>query len=213
MSKSSPKRSAHVLEDPSAVAVARVYAKAFLNAAIASKCEDAALVELEEFVTEVLDQNAEFGELLSSPLTSAADKAGIVERVVGPRGSEFITNFFRVLARHDRLNLLPLIANVARQMHQTQHNQQKVYVKSALALSSQQQQEVSDRLKALFAFEPILETTVEADLLGGLVIQVGDTVYDSSLRTRIRTLRSRLRERYLNEIQSGRDRFRHPEGN
>ena len=53
---------------------------------------------------------------------------------------------------------------------------------------------------------------VDESLIGGLVIQVGDTVYDSSLRTRIKTLAGRLTERTLNEIQSGRDRFSHPEG-
>ncbi|MCA9036130.1 MAG: F0F1 ATP synthase subunit delta, partial [Planctomycetaceae bacterium] len=48
---------------------------------------------------------------------------------------------------------------------------------------------------------------------GGLIIQVGDTVYDSSLRSRLQQLRGRLVEKALNEIQSGRDRFSHTEGN
>jgi len=42
---------------------------------------------------------------------------------------------------------------------------------------------------------------------------VGDTVYDGSLKTQVKQLRARLRERCLNEIQRGRDRFSHPEGN
>jgi F-type H+-transporting ATPase subunit delta len=48
--------------------------------------------------------------------------------------------------------------------------------------------------------------------LGGIVIRVGDTIYDSSLALRIKQLRERLRQRSLHEIQSGRDRFGHPEG-
>ena len=46
---------------------------------------------------------------------------------------------------------------------------------------------------------------------GALVL--GDTVYDGSMRSRLQQLRARLRERCLNEVQRGRDRFRHPEGN
>jgi F-type H+-transporting ATPase subunit delta len=42
---------------------------------------------------------------------------------------------------------------------------------------------------------------------------VGDTVHDGSLRTRIQNLSHRLKEKYVHEIQSGRDRFSHSEGN
>ncbi|MFO0252168.1 MAG: hypothetical protein ACK56X_23255 [Planctomyces sp.] len=45
-----------------------------------------------------------------------------------------------------------------------------------------------------------------------MVLQVGDTVFDSSLRSRLKSLRARLVEKAFNEIQSGRDRFSHPEG-
>ena len=44
------------------------------------------------------------------------------------------------------------------------------------------------------------------------ILQVGDTVYDSSLRSRLKQLKGRLVEKAFNEIQSGRDRFSHPEG-
>jgi probable F420-dependent oxidoreductase len=63
-----------------------------------------------------------------------------------------------------------------------------------------------------FGFDAILETSQDPELIGGMVIQVGDTVYDASLKTRISQLRDRLRQRSLNEVQSGRDRFSHPEG-
>jgi F-type H+-transporting ATPase subunit delta len=58
-------------------------------------------------------------------------------------------------------------------------------------------------------FEPILETRLDTSLLGGVIIRIGDTVYDSSLRTRMKQLHERLRERSLHEIQVGRDRFSH----
>ena len=67
-------------------------------------------------------------------------------------------------------------------------------------------------LKSTFGFEPVLQETVDASLLGGVILQVGDTVYDSSLRSRLKQLKGRLVEKAFNEIQSGRDRFSHPEG-
>ena len=54
---------------------------------------------------------------------------------------------------------------------------------------------------------------VGPEILGGLIVRIGDTVYDSSLRTRLRQMSGRLRERCLHEIQRGRDRFSHSAGN
>ncbi len=196
----------HVLADPSAQAVAKVYAVSFLDAAQKNGVENP-LDELESFVSDVLGSSREFANLLTSSLTSQEQKAGLIDRIVRPRAGEFFTNFLHVLARHDRLDLLPYVAIEARAEYETRTNQKRVTVKSAVALSDEQLGAVADRLRSTFGFQPILESRVDQSLLGGLVIQVGDTVYDGSLRTRLRTLKQRLRERYLNEIQSGRNRF------
>lgn len=89
---------------------------------------------------------------------------------------------------------------------------QRVRVRSARPLSQTSREEIRSSLKGRFGFDPILEESVDADLLGGMVLQVGDTVFDSSLRSRLKSLRARLVEKAFNEIQSGRDRFSHPEG-
>ena len=57
----------------------------------------------------------------------------------------------------------------------------------------------------------VIGRVVDPDILGGLRIRVGDTVYDGSLRARLTQLRHRVRERSLHEIQSGRNRFSHSE--
>ena len=62
------------------------------------------------------------------------------------------------------------------------------------------------------SFEPIVETAVDPAVIGGLVIRIGDEIHDGSIKTQLKTLRNRLQQRSLHEIQSGRDRFSHPEG-
>lgn len=204
-------RPAYVLEDPSAKAVARVYTLAFLGAAQGTGVPEA-LEELTSFHDDVLQQNPEFARLLTSEFISREDKLGIIERIVQPRASELLTSFLRVLARHERLNLLPVILQEAWLEHERIAGQQRVHVKSAVPLSEEKLGQIRDRLQDVLSAEPVLIPVVDEDLLGGLLIQVGDTVYDGSLRTQLRNLRRRLRERYLNEIQSGRDRFSHSEG-
>ena len=118
-----------------------------------------------------------------------------------------------MLARHNRLALLPTIRRLTEAEFEWRSGRRRVGVTSAAELSQQALDSIRSTLRTSLAIEPILETRVDTTLVGGLVIRVGDTVYDGSLKTQIKQLRARLRERCLNEIQRGRDRFSHPEGN
>lgn len=202
-----------VLEDPSSRAIARVYANAFLDAAAALGQLDEAMDEFDSFLEDVLRPNPEFEQMLLSGIISRQDKIGLVDRVVGPQGSELFTNFLRVVAKHDRLDLLPLIFGESHQAYDARLGRKRVQVKSAIPLSEGALAKIAARLGEVFSITPVLEPAVDPSLLGGLVIQIDHTVYDSSLRTRIKQLRGRLRERSLHEIQSRRDRFSSPEGN
>jgi F-type H+-transporting ATPase subunit delta len=204
-------RPAHVLEDPSAKAVARVYTQAFLDAARTVGVEEG-LEELTSLIDDVLSPHPEFERMLTTEVTGREEKLALIERAIAPHCSPFLANFLRVLARHERLELLPLILQDSWLEHERRAGKQRVRVRSAAPLSETQLEQIRSRLDAALPYEPVLIPEVDESLLGGLVIQVGDTVHDGSLRTRIRNLKQSLRERYLNEIQSGRDRFSHPEG-
>ena len=62
-------------------------------------------------------------------------------------------------------------------------------------------------LQKKFQHEPVLILHVDPTILGGLKVRVGDTVYDSTVRTRLNNLRNQLIARSSHEIQSRRDRF------
>lgn len=173
---------------------------------------EAALEEGQSFVDDVLQRNPDLERLLVSPTINRGDKLKLIERVVTGRGSEFITSFLKVLARHDRLDLLPNILQAARIQHERSSGRKRVSIKTAKPLSDEFRKAIGDKLRSGFAFEPILEAETDPSLIGGMVIRVDDTVYDSSLRTQLKQLRARLRERSLHEIQTGRNRFSHPEG-
>ncbi len=203
--------SSRMLADPGAQAIARTYARAFLGAA--GDAAAAGLDEFGEFVDVAVLGHPEFRQLLDSGIVSREEKLGIIERTVAGRASELFANFLRVLTRHDRLDLLPLIRAEAQRQHEESTGHRRVIIRTARALTDETRNSTTARLRDTFGFEPILEEQIDEALLGGIIIQVDDTVYDSSLRTRLKQLRGSLRERALNEIQSGRDRFSNPEGN
>jgi F-type H+-transporting ATPase subunit delta len=201
----------HVLEDPGALAIASLYARSYLDAAKENDIDDAE-EELTSFVDDVLDRFEDLDGVLSSESISRDNKLAMIDRSIAPHCSEFFCNFLKVLVRHGRADLIGAIRRVMAQIKEEQAGKHRVQIRSARPLSEDSRTQLYDHLKSALGFEPILQESVDTSLVGGLIIQVGDTVYDSSLRTRLKQLRGRLVESTLNEIQSGRDRFSHPEG-
>ncbi len=211
MSEQLKTRTDRVLEDPGAKAVASLYARSYLSAAAQNNVSDPQ-EELGSFVDDVLGHFPEFQNLLNSESVSRDEKLGLIDRVVAPKASEFLTNFLKTLVRHGRFGLTAEIREVVVQIQEENSGRRRVQIRSAKPLSDASRSEITTQLKDKLGFDPILLESVDESLIGGLIIQVGDTVYDSSLRTRLKTLTGRLTERTLHEIQSGRDRFSHPEG-
>ena len=201
----------HVLEDPSAVAIARTYATAFLDAAD-DQGGGEALESLTSFVDDVLTPNPEFERLLTSPLTGRDNQLGMIERVA-ESADPLTKNFLVTLARHGRLDLLRNVLDESHRERERRDGKRRVVVRSATPLSDEQLASVTEKLKTAVDFDPVVIPETDPSLISGLVIQVGDTVYDSSLRTRLKGLRGKLKERFAHEIQSGRDRFSSQEGN
>lgn len=202
----------NVMEDPSAQSVAKVYAVAYLDSAGGSGGE-AAVTELDSFVDDVLSANAQFDQLVCGSALGRDEKLQLIDRVVTGRATPLFANFLKVLANHGRADLLRSIRQQADIEHERRAGKRRVSVSSAAELSADSVAAIRSSLATSLGCDPILETRVDPSLLGGLVVRVGDTVYDGSLKTQVKQLRARLRERCLNEIQRGRDRFSHPEGN
>ena len=198
------------LEDPSTLAIARVYATAFLDAAGDNAADG--LEEFASFLDDVLAKNEKFEAMLTSGLLNRDEKLGLIDRVVVPHSSEFFADSLRVLANHDRLDLLNEILAVARLEHEKRNGRQRVQVVSVKPLDEATLERVRERVAAAFDFEPILEPQTDSSLIGGIVIRVGNSVYDGSLRSWLKQLAKKMHQGSLHEIQSGRDRFSHPEG-
>jgi F-type H+-transporting ATPase subunit delta len=202
---------ASVMEDPSSQAIARTYAEALLNAA--GSQTESALEELGSFVDDVLDKIPGLREVFFARVIGREEKIRLIDRVFASQTSPLVANFLRVLVQHDRLELVPLILRQARLRQEVRGGRQRVQIKTALPLSDQAREKLRKRLAESLPFDPILEAQVDPSLIGGIVIRVADTVYDSSLATRVAQLRERIQQRSLHEIQSGRDRFSSAEGN
>ena len=173
---------------------ARVYAESLLDTAAASKQTDQVVEELAEFIDGVLGAAPKFEAFLVSG-AARGRKAEVIRRAFGGRASDLFLNFLLVLNAHRRLDLLRGIRAVAAELHAERAGRLRVLVTSAVPLTDDQREGLRQGLRARYRKEPVLTARVEPDLLGGLVVRVGDWLYDASVRARLETVRQQIIER------------------
>jgi F-type H+-transporting ATPase subunit delta len=190
--------------------VAAVYAEALLNASQESGQTDAILAELDAFLGEVLDVFPDFESILSSRLVMHEEKEGLLDRVIGSQASPMFLSFLKVVSRHGRLDLLRAIRRQAHQRLKRIRGWVPVRLATATPIDEAFADRIARSLAPLVGGSPELERVVDARLIGGVVVRVGDKVYDGSIAGQLHKLRQQMMDRSAHEIQSRRDRFRSP---
>jgi len=188
---------------------ARQYADALLGAAEKEGVVETALADLEAIRDEILHPNPKFAGILASSRVPTAEKDRILVELLEGRISDLALRFLRVVNRHGRLGLLGPIAVEARRLWDERNRRIPVAVRTAAPLDEGQAEELKTRLAAMTAATPVLEVTTDPSLIGGLIVQIGDQVYDASVRNRLEQVRKRLIEGKTHEIQKRRDQFSH----
>lgn len=194
--------------DVSTLRVARVYAEALLKAAGKQEQGDAVGEALDSLVADIFGAEPRVEAFLASPAVPRKAKAPVLLQVFGDRANEVFTNFLLVLNNHGRLDLLRPIRAAYHALLDEQARRVRVQVRSAVPLADEQRRQLQAQLRDRFHLEPVLQEGVDPELLGGLTVQVGDLVYDASLRSRLQDIRNQILTRSSHEIQRWRDRFR-----
>lgn len=180
--------------DEKATELARTYGDALINAAQNAGNAEEILVELEAIRDFVLKKYPTFAVMMASPLRSLADKDAIIVKTFEGKALPTSVNFLRVLNRKGRLDILGSVLKSARETWERRQNRRKVSVRSAVALSQGQLDALTQRLQSSLQATPVIAAEVDPGLIGGLVVQVGDVVFDGSVRNRLEQLRNRLIE-------------------
>jgi F-type H+-transporting ATPase subunit delta len=194
-------------EGTSARKVARVYAEALLDVAESKNQADEIGRELAMLVNGVLKQNPDVAATLESPVVKRTVKAPLIAKAFKENSSELTFSLLNVLNSKDRLGLLRHIAAAYLQMLDVRAKRLRVVVKSVVPLSDDQLGHLKLAVGQAYGLEPIIVAKTEPDLLGGMIVQIGDLVFDGSVATKIKNIRNQLLARSSYEIQVGRDRF------
>ncbi|MCI0361192.1 MAG: ATP synthase F1 subunit delta [Planctomycetaceae bacterium] len=200
-------RSKKTVIDTARQRIGTVYAKALLGAAEKAGQTDAVLAELKALVEDVLEGSPEFEEALRTPRITPEEKSRLLDRVFGGKMSPLLLNFLKVVSQHERLDCLRAIERAAEKLWNLLRKRIEVHVESAAPISNQLQYTIATRLKHVLGRDVVLTTDVNPAHLGGLVVRVGDTVYDGSLAGRLKQMQAVTLERTTETIRESLEKF------
>jgi ATP synthase F1 delta subunit len=166
---------------------ARVYAEALFEAGKKKGNLDALQEQLGQF-TDAVDRNRELQVFFFSPYLSSEEKVDGLERAVTDAEPELI-NFLELLVDKHRM---PEIFRIRRELDELWKHENRridVTVTSAVELDSAVVEKIGQEVERQTGEEVDLSSAVDSDILGGIVLQVGNMVLDASIRTRLEKLR------------------------
>jgi F-type H+-transporting ATPase subunit delta len=170
--------------------IARVYAEALFETAREKGKLDEIREQLGQFA-DALDAHRELAVFFFSPYFSSEEKRDGIRRAVTGAEPELV-NFLELLAEKHRM---PAIFRIRRELDRLwarENRQLDVSLTSAVELDPQVAKRVGDEISKQTDRKVELETNVDEDILGGLVLRVGDMVLDTSIRTRLERLRREI---------------------
>lgn len=168
--------------------VAEPYAQALMSLAQSQNLTDS-FGENFRSLESLMAESPEFKDFIANPVIDGEDKKAVLKRVMGEDANPYLTNFLMLLVDKRRIVFLEQIINqylsLLRELNQTALAE----VISARELSESQRNAVVDRVKDMTNARDVeLKTSVDPDLIGGVIIKVGSQVIDASIRGQLRRL-------------------------
>ncbi len=145
-----------------------------------------------DVVVELLDKNPNFKLFLETPRVADKDKKELLKKVFAPVLPRPLLNFIQVTVDKRRQRLLGTIGEEFHALLDEHLGRAHVTVTLARSLDEQAMEDLSGKLSALLGKEAIPHVRVNPAILGGVQLKTGDTVYDGTLRRRIKQLRKQL---------------------
>jgi F-type H+-transporting ATPase subunit delta len=182
------------VEEQRVSGVAGRYATALFELAREANALDKVAADLDRF-SAALDAVDDLARLIKSPVFTAEEQSRALAAVLDKLQIEGLTrNFLLLVAKNRRLFAAPDMTRGFRAMLARHRGETSASVISASKLTEAQVTALKQALKAALGKDVALEQRIDAGLLGGLVVKVGSRMIDTSLRTRLNSLKVAMKE-------------------
>ena len=137
----------------------------------------------------LLEQSQEFRDFVMNPVIKAESKKSVLQQVMGNDVNPYLLNFLMLLVDKRRIVFLPEIATQYLELLRKLNQTVLAEVTATKELSEAQTQAVIERVKSMTDARDVeIKTSINPDLIGGVIIKVGSQVIDASLRGQLRRI-------------------------
>lgn len=171
--------------------VARRYARALHEEA----AREGRVAEVDadvDLIHDAFEQSRELVRVFESPILPRDKKVAVLEALFGERVQPVTRRFMRLLVDKQREALFPAVVTAYRRLRDAQQGVVEALARTAQPLSQAERQKLTAALEGVTGKRVRLRTAEDPALLGGVVVRVGDTVYDGSVRHQLAALREQL---------------------
>ncbi len=186
--------------DPGAEQVGKTYARALIAAAAKAGVADDVLAQLGVLVDDYLGGSDKLAAALASPRIDEAEKSRVIDRLFGGQFHPVLVNFLKVMGKRGRLGYVSAVRTAANEIHDEMLGRLVAEVRTAVPMDDSSRAMVISRLEAVMKKQVRLKETVDPELIGGMVVRVGDTVYDSSVANQIDKMARKARDGFSREL-------------
>ena len=174
--------------------ISKAYGEALFELAL-EKNELDSFAEQVNVLADAFAENKELIKLLSHPKISKEEKINVIESIFKGRMSDDIVGFLVIIVEKDRGSEIEDILKLFQAKVREYKKIGVALVTSAIELSTEQKQKVEQKLLQQTDYENFeVEYKVDASLIGGMIIRIGDRVVDSSIRSKLDNLTKELRK-------------------
>ncbi|MBD5463744.1 MAG: F0F1 ATP synthase subunit delta [Lachnospiraceae bacterium] len=172
--------------------VGATYGEALFELAVEEKKEDEFLEEITQLKT-LLIENPDFGRLMNHPKVLKEEKLKVLEEVFENRISKELLGFLYLVVSKDRYGEIDAILDYFIDEVKALKGIGIAYVTTAFHLSEAKKKEIEGKLLTTTSFKKMeMHYQVDEDLIGGMVIRIGDRVVDSSVKSKLFELQREL---------------------
>ena len=176
------------MEDES---VARRYAAALFSKAVKENSVDSVREDLGK-ITNAIDNMAALRVMLAEPTIVESRKSDLLTKAFKDSIGDGTLAFLQMLTAKRRVGLVSAVNEEFVRMTRDFQNVASAKATTAVPLTAEEQTALTAKLTAMTGKRIELTTTVDASVLGGVLVRIGDTVYDGTVRGNLERLRERL---------------------
>ena len=167
------------------------YATALFEIAKAEGALSSVEAELSAFA-EAMGSNASLTQTLTDQVIPAERRMGVVSELLGAKAHPVTTNLVSFLVGAGRAKEIPAIVTAMRSKSATSLGKSSGQVRSAISLSPDQQQRLTEAVSKQLGKQVSLSFVVDESILGGVITTVGDTVIDGSVKRRLELMKDAI---------------------